>query len=130
MKIKTVLTLGTLFAGSVLLSACSQNVAEVAPPKEKVVVIKKIIIKKPIAAETTVNATADTHSHPKNECTNSVTHTHPNGKNAHKHHYSCKNSGKPGEVAHTHPANDCTREFSHAHPNARQGHVHDYRCNK
>ena len=36
--------------------------------------------------------TGETHSHPANPCTNSVTHTHPNGNRPHTHHYSCLNN--------------------------------------
>nr|CAA6825327.1 MAG: SH3 domain-containing protein [uncultured Thiotrichaceae bacterium] len=39
-----------------------------------------------------VPADPNSHAHPSNECTNSVTHTHPNGAGSHQHHYSCKKS--------------------------------------
>ena len=57
------------------------------------------------------------HTHPANKCTNSVSHSHPNGGNTHKHKYDCSPgsstySPKPS-VAHTHPAQKCTRSVSH-----------------
>ena len=32
------------------------------------------------------------HTHPANECTRSIQHTHPNGNKPHNHHYSCQPS--------------------------------------
>ncbi len=40
---------------------------------------------------------ANLHKHPSNKCTNSVTHTHPNGARAHQHRYSCKKNAVPGQ---------------------------------
>ncbi len=37
------------------------------------------------------------HKHPSNKCTNSVTHTHPNGARAHQHRYSCKKNAVPSQ---------------------------------
>ncbi len=37
-----------------------------------------------------VSPAAVAHTHPANECTNSVTHSHPNGGSAHTHNYACK----------------------------------------
>ena len=31
----------------------------------------------------------DTHTHPANKCTNSISHTHASGAKTHKHRYSC-----------------------------------------
>ena len=68
-----------------------------------------------------------THTHPANECTNTVSHTHPNGGTAHKHRYSCKpNKKKP--FMHTHPANKCTTSVRHSHPNGKGVHTHRYSC--
>ena len=75
---------------------------------------------------------ANSHTHPANRCTRSITHSHPNGKRPHKHHYSClgnkgnKKSSDPN--AHTHPANKCTRSITHTHPNGKRKHVHHYSC--
>ncbi|HPQ97673.1 MAG: SH3 domain-containing protein [Thiothrix sp.] len=45
----------------------------------------------PVVNLNPVNA-GETHSHPANACTHSVTHTHPNGNRPHTHHYSCLNN--------------------------------------
>lgn len=37
-----------------------------------------------------VSPGAVAHTHPANECTRSVTHSHPNGGAAHTHNYACK----------------------------------------
>jgi uncharacterized protein YraI len=86
---------------------------------------------------------ANTHTHPSNRCTRSVTHTHPNGAREHKHHYSCDpNTQQQPQVknnqtaypavtdpnAHTHPSNRCTRSVTHTHPNGAREHKHHYSC--
>lgn len=85
---------------------------------------------------------ANTHTHPSNRCTRSVTHTHPNGAGTHKHHYSCDpNTQQQRPVkntqtrypaadpnAHTHPSNRCTRSVTHTHPNGAGPHQHHYSC--
>ncbi|MEZ5479258.1 MAG: SH3 domain-containing protein [Thiolinea sp.] len=83
---------------------------------------------------------ANSHTHPANRCTRSVTHSHPNGQNAHEHHYSCEPRAKapqnvrpvvlPADNAntHSHPANRCTRSVTHTHPNGARTHEHHYSC--
>ncbi|MEZ5536137.1 MAG: SH3 domain-containing protein [Thiolinea sp.] len=86
---------------------------------------------------------ANSHTHPANRCTRSVTHSHPNGANPHKHHYSCDpNTQQQPPVknnqttypavsdpnSHTHPANRCTRSVTHSHPNGAGPHQHHYSC--
>lgn len=86
---------------------------------------------------------ANSHTHPANRCTRSVTHTHPNGANAHKHHYSCdpktqqqrpvKNNQTtyPADPnSHTHPRNECTNSVTHTHPNGAGSHQHRYSCQR
>lgn len=97
-----------------------------------------------------VNNTGATHVHPANECTRSVTHTHPNGANNHRHNYSCQRGQRPAAQpqqqraqaqqyprqaqqqypgqAHKHPANRCTRSVTHSHPNGANNHQHRYSC--
>ncbi|MEE9351903.1 MAG: hypothetical protein V3U78_06550, partial [Thiotrichaceae bacterium] len=55
-------------------------------------------------------ADANSHTHPAQpNCTNSVTHTHPNGAKSHHHKYSCSGMKKPHRATgnkwtHRHPA--------------------------
>lgn len=109
---KFLLSLGTALLSSVFMTACSQqsqNEVMVADPA-------------PVPAGVA-------HTHSANECTNSISHTHPNGGNAHKHRYSCKPNKKAmGANAHSHPANRCTRTVSHSHPNGKGTHKHRYSC--
>ncbi len=88
----------------------------------------------------------NSHNHPSNECTNSITHTHPNGAGSHQHRYSCdKNSNNaPAPVvksnyqanlpadpnSHRHPSNECTNSVTHTHPNGAGSHQHRYSCQK
>ncbi|MCK5725188.1 MAG: hypothetical protein KAH22_00030 [Thiotrichaceae bacterium] len=92
------------------------------------------------AAPVTVRATkantgdANRHLHPKNKCTNSITHSHPNGSVSHKHRYSCSgNGGNAGKTnsanTHRHPPHSCTRSVTHNHPNGSVSHKHKYSCN-
>ncbi|HFC91480.1 MAG TPA: hypothetical protein ENJ51_01560 [Leucothrix mucor] len=79
---------------------------------------------------------ANTHRHPANECTRSISHTHANGQRNHSHRYSCRNNGRQQQTAYTprqngnthrHPANRCTRSISHTHAGAAN-HSHRYSC--
>ncbi|MCF6191194.1 MAG: hypothetical protein L3J51_12010 [Cocleimonas sp.] len=109
MKIKATITLGAVLVTGLVLSACTtqvQNEPAVMPAK----------------------VTGTAHTHPANECTNSISHSHPNGDNAHKHRYSCKPKKMRSANEHTHPANRCTRSISHAHPNGQGTHQHRYSC--
>ena len=111
MNIKTKLTFGSVLLAGMLVSACSQQNNDEAMVKE--------------ATPTGVG-----HTHPANECTNSIKHTHPNGGGAHKHRYSCKGNARNnmGANQHKHPANKCTRSIAHAHPNGKRTHNHKYSC--
>lgn len=80
-------------------------------------------------------ADSNSHTHPANRCTRSVTHTHPNGKRSHTHRYSCMRNGQHRQATprvdpntHTHPANKCTRSITHTHPNGKRKHTHNYSC--
>lgn len=69
------------------------------------------------------------HTHPRNQCTRSISHTHPNGNKSHAHRYSCKQSAKTNKAnSHTHPKNRCTRSITHNHPNGKRSHTHRYSC--
>lgn len=77
----------------------------------------------------------NTHRHPANRCTRSISHTHAGAPN-HSHRYSCKNNGRQQQTAYTprqngnthrHPANRCTRSISHTHAGAAN-HSHRYSC--
>jgi len=89
-----------------------------------------------------VPADPNSHIHPRNECTNSITHTHPNGAGSHQHRYSCdKNRNNAPAVksnyqanvpadpnSHAHPRNECTNSITHTHPNGAGSHQHRYSC--
>ncbi|MEE9351948.1 MAG: SH3 domain-containing protein [Thiotrichaceae bacterium] len=71
------------------------------------------------------------HIHPKNQCTNSITHTHASGSKSHVHRYSCKRAGNNATRnanSHTHPRNKCTRSITHSHANGKNTHKHRYSC--
>jgi uncharacterized protein YgiM (DUF1202 family) len=71
------------------------------------------------------------HTHPRNQCTRSISHRHPNGSKRHIHRYSCKKAAGPtpsNKNAHTHPKNKCTRSITHSHPNGKRTHIHRYSC--
>jgi len=69
------------------------------------------------------------HTHPRNQCTRSISHTHPSGNKSHAHRYSCKKSAKTNNAnSHSHPKNRCTRSITHNHPNGKRSHTHRYSC--
>ncbi len=69
------------------------------------------------------------HTHPRNECTRSINHAHPNGNKSHAHRYSCKKSASTNKAnSHSHPKNRCTRSVTHNHPNGKRTHSHRYSC--
>lgn len=84
---------------------------------------------------------ANTHTHPANPCTRSVSHTHPNGANQHTHRYSCQGQATQQRPqvqvravatttqsanTHTHPRNQFTNAVTHTHPNGANQHTHNY----
>lgn len=80
---------------------------------------------------------ANTHSHPANECTRSVSHTHPNGVKQHTHRYSCKGKATQQHTqvqvhtqnnanTHTHPRNQFTNAVTHTHASGSAQHSHNY----
>ena len=85
----------------------------------------------------TVN-TANTHTHPANQCTRSVSHTHPNGANQHTHRYSCQGKATQQQQpkvqvrapsnanTHTHPRNQFTNAVTHTHASGSSQHKHNY----
>ena len=109
-KSKFIFTIGAFLFLAVLISACSTQVQ----------VEEEVIVKSAV--------NPNSHNHPANKCTNSVTHTHPNGARAHKHHYVCKKGNKNTKNSHTHPANKCTNSIRHTHPNGAKAHKHHYVC--
>ncbi len=115
MKIsKFLLTIGAFLLLAVIISACSIQVQN----EEKV------------ANTTVIKVPSTAHTHPANECTNSITHSHPlpSGSKVHKHSYSCKGKVPKSINTHRHPANKCTRSTTHTHPNGRRSHSHKYAC--
>lgn len=80
---------------------------------------------------------ANTHSHPANRCTRSVSHTHPNGANQHTHRYSCQGQATQNlpqaqvrvvsnANTHTHPRNQFTNAVTHTHASGSAQHNHNY----
>ncbi len=114
---KFLVTIGAFLLLAVIISACSMQVQY----EEKIATTtNSAIIKVPSTA----------HTHPANECTNSITHSHPlpSGSKVHKHSYSCKGKVPKSINTHTHPANKCTRSTTHTHPNGKRNHSHKYAC--
>ena len=112
---KFLVTTGAFLLLAVVISACSvqvQNEEKVAVTSERMKVL------------------GTAHTHPANECTNSITHTHllPGGSKVHKHAYSCKGKAPKSADTHRHPANKCTRSTTHTHPNGKRAHSHKYVC--
>ncbi len=79
-------------------------------------------------------ADPNSHTHPaQTNCTNSVTHTHPNGANSHSHRYSCHGMKKAqtNKWSHRHPAiPHCTDSVNHTHKYSNRNHHHKYTCRK
>ena len=79
-------------------------------------------------------ADPNSHTHPAvPNCTNSVTHTHPNGNRPHTHRYSCKgmtkHHGGGNRWTHRHPAiPHCTDSITHTHKYKNRNHHHKYSC--
>ncbi len=101
----------------------------------------------PMPTPMPIQNNANRHTHPANRCTRSVTHSHPNGANPHKHHYSCDSNTRQQRPvrknnqtayprqstdpnAHTHPRNECTNSITHTHPNGARAHQHRYSCQR
>lgn len=103
--------IGSVVLTGLFMAACSQTQIE-----------------EPAAVAAKPAADANRHTHPANKCTNSVTHSHPNGKRPHTHHYSCQSNAKKKPNQHRHPANRCTKSIYHSHPNGNRPHTHRYSC--
>ena len=117
MTLKISPMLGIVLITGSIVSACSSQVQN--EPLASVA-STPVASSKPV-----VDALA--HTHPANECTNSITHTHPNGDNQHEHNYQCSPKAIATDSgAHTHPANELTRSISHSHPNGKNDHQHRY----
>ena len=114
MKTNTRFSLGIILVAGLFLSACSQTGGSGGASQQS-------------TDEGATVATGTAHTHPANECTNSISHTHPNGAGAHKHRYSCKGNGSMAGQ-HRHPANKCTKTVSHAHSSGKGTHAHRYSC--
>lgn len=76
----------------------------------------------------------NSHTHPAQpNCTNSVTHVHPNGAKSHHHKYSCSGMKRArptgNKWTHRHPAIPrCTDSVTHTHKFANRNHHHKYSC--
>ena len=117
MSIKAQLSLtGIIFAG-LLVSGCSTMGQGLSQKQEA-----------PQVKEQVKKASPDTHTHPANKCTNSISHTHASGAKAHKHRYSCQSAVKKDANSHRHPANKCTNSITHSHPSGAKTHKHRYSC--
>ena len=76
------------------------------------------------------------HTHPENECTRSISHTHAGAKAGHKHSYSCKGKGRQQQVTkertyygaslqHTHGKSQCASAIIHTHNGGNRVHRHE-----
>jgi hypothetical protein len=111
MSIKTHLALTSIILSSLVISSCTMIGSRVQN------------------APTAMPLHPDTHRHPDNRCTKSITHTHANGINDHGHRYSCESQGRSRGSAgtlHSHPANEMTRSMKHTHLNGENEHDHHY----
>ena len=116
MSMKTQLSIASIMLAGLLVSGCGMLGAGVSQTQNVVAPKKaKVAVKNP-----------NTHVHPANKCTNSVTHTHASGSKPHKHRYSC--GPKRSANSHRHPANRCTKSIYHSHPNGKKAHKHRYSC--
>ena len=74
----------------------------------------------------------NSHTHPAQpNCTNSVTHSHPNGSKPHHHKYSCSGMKRPAgnRWTHRHAAiPNCTDSVTHTHKYSNRNHHHKYSC--
>lgn len=111
---KVLATVGAFLLLAVIISACSVQVQT----------------KEAAAVNTKVVADPNAHTHPANQCTKSITHSHrlPGGLKKHTHHYSCKGKVTKSVNTHRHPANKCTKSTTHTHPGGNRGHTHKYVC--
>ena len=121
-KSKILLSTSAFLFIAVLTSACSSN-QQISNEAVAVAATK--------SSNTSNMIKGDAHTHPANKCTNSITHTHPNGKRKHTHHYSCKGAAVASASSantHRHPANRCTKSTTHTHPGGKKPHTHKYVC--
>jgi len=117
MKItKVLVAVGAFLLLAIVISACS-----VQGQSEKAVSYDVVKV-----AKTDPNA----HTHPANQCTKSITHSHrlPRGSKKHTHHYSCKGKATKSANTHSHPANKCTKSTTHTHAGGNRAHTHKYVC--
>lgn len=70
------------------------------------------------------NKKAVLHAHPANKCIDAVSHTHPNGKKEHLHHYHSCEASSINLNAHSHPSNSISGFTRHVHPNGVNDHTH------
>lgn len=90
-----------------------------------------------------VSNTAITHTHPRNQFTNAVTHSHPGGTAGHSHNYGGQRAGNnvatqqqssqqvavasgPALVTHIHPATPYNQQVTHTHAGGDVIHPHDF----
>jgi len=114
--IKVLTTVGAFLLLAIIISACSVQVQT----------------EEAAAVDVTKKAMSDpnAHTHPANQCTKSITHSHrlPGGSKNHTHHYSCKGKATKSANTHRHPANKCTRSTTHTHAGGNKAHTHKYVC--
>ena len=75
--------------------------------------------------------TGNSHSHPANRCTRSISHSHA-GPQGHSHRYSCQGQATQQQQAatdqnsHTHPRNQFSNAVTHSHASSTSNHRHNY----
>ncbi len=75
------------------------------------------------------------HTHPANQCTRSISHSHAGAKAGHTHSYSCKGKGRQQvtrqrtyygtSLQHTHGKSQCVSAISHSHIGGNRVHRHE-----
>jgi len=124
MHTTSTLSIATLLLAGLFTTGCSQQqIAGSAIQHDPAVATEAT--KAPVAD-------ANSHTHPAQpNCTDSVTHTHPNGANSHNHRYSCHGMKKAtgNKWTHRHAAIPrCTDSVNHTHKFNNRGHHHKYTC--
>ena len=148
MNTTSTLSIATLVLAGLFTTGCSQqqvdggDSSQVAGSSQQVAGSSQQVAgssqqqAEPAAVEAPADAPApakdpNSHTHPAQpNCTNSVTHTHPNGAKSHQHKYSCSKPKATGNKwTHRHPAiPHCTDSITHTHKYSNRNHHHKYAC--
>ncbi len=145
MNTTSTLSIATLVLAGLFTTGCSQQqvqaeggTSQVAGSSQQVAgssqqQAEPVATPEPAAPAAAPTKDANSHTHPAQpKCTNSVTHTHPNGAKSHNHTYSCSKraaAATGNKWTHRHPAIPrCTDSITHTHKFNNRGHHHKYSC--